>query len=89
MDRPDFSKIKLSRTALENGKQEGEVWKSPENIAIKPVFYPEDIEGMEHLSYVAGIPPFLRGPYSSMYTVRPWTIRQYSGFSTAEESNAF
>lgn len=60
-----------------------------EGIAIKSVYVPEDVEGMEHLSYVSGLPPFLRGPYSSMYAVRPWTIRQYAGFSTAQESNAF
>jgi len=62
---------------------------TPEHIPIKPVFTRKDIEGMEHLHYAAGIPPFLRGPYASMYVVRPWTIRQYAGFSTAEESNAF
>ncbi len=89
MARPDFSNIPLNRTALEAGKHKGEDWETPENITVKAVFGPEDIEGMGHLSYAAGIPPFLRGPYSSMYTVRPWTIRQYSGFSTAEESNAF
>ena len=56
---------------------------------MKPVYTKEDLEGMEHLDYAAGIPPYLRGPYSVMYTLRPWTIRQYAGFSTAEESNAF
>jgi len=50
---------------------------------------PEDMKDLEHLEYAAGIPPFLRGPYSTMYVMRPWTIRQYAGFSTAEESNAF
>jgi methylmalonyl-CoA mutase len=64
-------------------------WKTPEHINVKPVYTKEDLEGMEHLNYVAGIPPYLRGPYSMMYTFRPWTIRQYAGFSTAEESNAF
>ena len=63
--------------------------KRPEHINVKPVYTKEDLEGMEHLNYVAGIPPYLRGPYSMMYTFRPWTIRQYAGFSTAEESNAF
>jgi len=53
------------------------------------VYTKEDLEDMEHLNYAAGIPPFLRGPYSTMYVMRPWTIRQYAGFSTAEESNAF
>ena len=64
-------------------------WKTPEHIEVKPVYTKEDLEGMEHLDFAAGIPPFLRGPYSMMYTFRPWTIRQYAGFSTAEESNAF
>ena len=65
------------------------VWKTPEQIHVKPVYTKEDLEGMEHLDFVAGIPPYLRGPYSMMYPFRPWTIRQYAGFSTAEESNAF
>ena len=64
-------------------------WKTPEHINVKPVYTKEDLEGMEHLDFAAGIPPYLRGPYSVMYTLRPWTIRQYAGFSTAEESNAF
>jgi methylmalonyl-CoA mutase len=64
-------------------------WKTPEHIGVKPIYTKEDLEGMEHLNYSAGIPPYLRGPYSMMYPFRPWTIRQYAGFSTAEESNAF
>ena len=64
-------------------------WLTPELIPVKPVYTAEDLKGMEHLDYVAGIPPYLRGPYSMMYPIRPWTIRQYAGFSTAEESNAF
>ena len=64
-------------------------WRTPEQINIQPVYTKEDLEGMEHLDFAAGIPPFLRGPYSMMYPFRPWTIRQYAGFSTAEESNAF
>jgi len=64
-------------------------WDTPEKIAVKPAYTAHDLEGMEHLQYAAGIPPFLHGPYSSMYVMRPWTIRQYAGFSTAEESNAF
>ncbi len=64
-------------------------WRTPEQIDIQPVYTKEDLEGMEHLDCAAGIPPFLRGPYSMMYPFRPWTIRQYAGFSTAEESNAF
>ncbi len=64
-------------------------WETPELIPVKPAFNREDLEGMEHLNYVSGLPPYLRGPYSAMYPLRPWTIRQYAGFSTAEESNAF
>ena len=64
-------------------------WNTPEHIMVKPAYTKEDLEGMEHLDYTAGLPPFLRGPYSMMYPFRPWTIRQYAGFSTAEESNAF
>ena len=60
-------------------------WKTPEHIEVRPVYTKEDLEGMEHLDYTAGIPPYLRGPYSMMYPFRPWTIRQYAGFSTAEE----
>jgi methylmalonyl-CoA mutase len=64
-------------------------WKTPEGINLKPVYTSEELKGMEHLNYAAGIAPYLRGPYSTMYVTRPWTIRQYAGFSTAEESNAF
>jgi methylmalonyl-CoA mutase len=60
-----------------------------EQIPVKPVYGSDDLLGMEHLDYAAGIPPYLRGPYSTMYVMQPWTIRQYAGFSTAEESNAF
>jgi methylmalonyl-CoA mutase len=64
-------------------------WETPERIPVKRVYTAEDLKGMEHLNYAAGLPPFLRGPYSGMYAMQPWTIRQYAGFSTAEESNAF
>jgi methylmalonyl-CoA mutase len=64
-------------------------WETPEGIPIKSAYTKDDLKGMEHLNYAAGLPPFLRGPYSGMYTMLPWTIRQYAGFSTAEESNAF
>ena len=64
-------------------------WMTAEQIPVKGIYSAEDLEGMEHLNYAAGVAPFLRGPYSTMYVMRPWTIRQYAGFSTAEESNAF
>ena len=66
-----------------------EPWLTAERIPVKGAYTAADLEGMEHLNYAAGIAPFLRGPYSTMYVMRPWTIRQYAGFSTAEESNAF
>jgi methylmalonyl-CoA mutase len=64
-------------------------WETPEHIQVKPAYTAAELETMEHLGYAAGIPPFLRGPYSTMYVMQPWTIRQYAGFSTAEDSNAF
>ncbi|NOY38511.1 MAG: methylmalonyl-CoA mutase [Chlorobi bacterium] len=71
------------------GDQVENPWETPEGIPVNPVYFQKDLEGLDHLHFAAGIPPFLRGPYSSMYVTRPWTIRQYAGFSTAEESNAF
>jgi methylmalonyl-CoA mutase len=76
-------------TRDQGNKGERAEWLSLEHIPIKEFYTAEDLEGLEHLEYAAGIPPFLRGPYSTMYTLQPWTIRQYAGFSTAEESNAF
>ena len=88
--KPDFSKIDIKQVSASKvvGPNTAD-WKTPELIDVKPVYTKEDLEGMEHLNYVSGIPPFLRGPYSAMYPLRPWTIRQYAGFSTAAESNAF
>ena len=95
--RPNFKDINIAASVkkeqttqaweAENKIEKG--WKTPEQIPVKPIYNKEDLEGMEHLSYAAGLPPFLRGPYSAMFAMRPWTIRQYAGFSTAEESNAF
>lgn len=67
----------------------GEGWRSPEGIEIKPAYGPADLDGLDALDTYPGLSPFLRGPYPTMYTTQPWTIRQYAGFSTAEESNAF
>ena len=86
---PDFTKIDWRPTATRPEAHEGEEWLSPEHIAMKGFYTREDLAGLEHLEYAAGIPPYLRGPYSTMYATRQWTIRQYAGFSTAEESNAF
>jgi methylmalonyl-CoA mutase len=92
--RPDFSKIdykpaKESGHARNNSAPQASEWLSPEHIPIKNFYTRDDLNGLEHLDYAAGIPPYLRGPYSTMYVMQPWTIRQYAGFSTAEESNAF
>ena len=96
MARKSFSNIDIfagieAKNGQEWQKEAGITanWRTPEQIDIQPVYTKEDLEGMEHLDFAAGIPPFLRGPYSMMYPFRPWTIRQYAGFSTAEESNAF
>ncbi|GBF40547.1 methylmalonyl-CoA mutase [Leptospira johnsonii] len=82
-----WSKEALDELGL--SKLEDTIWNTPEKVPVKPVYVPKDVESLEHLDYAAGIPPFLRGPYSTMYVQQPWTIRQYAGFSTAEESNAF
>jgi methylmalonyl-CoA mutase len=90
MTRPDFSKTDFRDLRIPKaGFSATPIWETPEHIGIKPTYGKEDLEQMEHLNYAAGLPPFLRGPYSAMYAMRPWTIRQYAGFSTAEESNAF
>jgi len=95
--RPNFSNVDFKSQEKPHAsfeqweKAEGieKNWKTPEQIDVKPVYGDVDLLGIEHLNYAAGIAPFLRGPYSTMYVMRPWTIRQYAGFSTAEESNAF
>ena len=91
--RKNFNNISLSCCAAATGccttGNSNEVWETAEQIKVKPLYTADDLKDMEHLDYAAGIPPFLRGPYSMMYVYRPWTIRQYAGFSTAEESNAF
>ncbi|WP_337866808.1 methylmalonyl-CoA mutase [Ignavibacterium sp.] len=74
----------------ETGKSvEDFIWETMEKIPVKPLYTQDDIKDLQHINYFSGLPPFLRGPYSTMYVQRPWTIRQYAGFSTAEESNAF
>jgi methylmalonyl-CoA mutase len=89
MPKPNLNQIPLDKTLGAAAPNEGDPWLSPENIAVKPSYQASDLAAAQHLHFAAGIPPFLRGPYASMYTVRPWTIRQYAGFSTAEASNAF
>ncbi len=84
IDFTSLNKIKTSTpsTHLKN-------WESPEGISIQPEYHVDDIRELDHVYFTAGLPPFLRGPYASMYTQKPWTVRQYAGFSTAKESNAF
>ncbi|WP_037321154.1 methylmalonyl-CoA mutase [Salegentibacter sp. Hel_I_6] len=91
MQRKDLQHIKLIAPALGKRQKEGEnnTYKTPEEINLQPSYSKEDIKDLKHLNFAAGISPYLRGPYSTMYVSRPWTIRQYAGFSTAEESNAF
>jgi methylmalonyl-CoA mutase len=95
--RPDFKPVDLNnlpfkKIDFQKWEKENHIekeWITAEKIPVKSIYGKEDLSGMEHLDYAAGIPPFLRGPYSGMYAMQPWTIRQYAGFSTAEDSNAF
>ncbi len=103
INKPDFSKIdfefKSDSISFENWKLEFEkqtgknleefIWDTLEQIPLKPLYDSNDIKDVKHLKFYSGIPPYLRGPYATMYVQKPWTIRQYAGFSTAEESNAF
>lgn len=95
--KPNFSHIDLKLPQPKHGsvkdwEKQNNIkaeWTTPEKIEVKNVYSEDDLENMEHLNYAAGLAPYLRGPYSAMYAMRPWTVRQYAGFSTAEESNAF
>ena len=85
---PDFSKIEWQTPDL-RAETTGSNTETPEGLTLKPVYGPADLEGLDFLNTYPGLPPFLRGPYPTMYVQQPWTIRQYAGFSTAEDSNAF
>jgi len=90
--RPDFSSVDApSASSHINGSPSvsENAWRTPEQIDVSATYDATSLDGLDHLQYAAGLPPYLRGPYSTMYNFRPWTIRQYAGFSTAEESNAF
>ncbi|MBF9253372.1 methylmalonyl-CoA mutase [Pontibacter sp. 172403-2] len=91
--KPDFSDIDINKiapaAAQPEGASEAKPWRTAEQIKVKRFYTSEDVKDFEHLDFAAGLPPYLRGPYSTMYVQKPWTIRQYAGFSTAEESNAF
>ncbi|WP_225804829.1 methylmalonyl-CoA mutase [Streptomyces sp. NK15101] len=101
MSIPDFSGIELGAQAAAGGPDEWRsavkkaaggddlLWETPEGIAVKPLYTGQDLEGLDFLDTLPGVAPYLRGPYPTMYVNQPWTIRQYAGFSTAEESNAF
>src|SRR5436190_18708320 len=86
---PNFANIAFERTAPANPAGNVEPWLTPEGILVKPGYSEADLEGIDFLDTWPGIAPYLRGPYPTMYVTQPWTVRQYAGFSTAEESNAF
>jgi methylmalonyl-CoA mutase len=86
---PDFAKVDFADTPTLVGKGASAPWTTPEGIAIKPIYSERDLADLDFLNTFPGKPPFLRGPYPAMYPAQPWTIRQYAGFSTAEDSNAF
>jgi methylmalonyl-CoA mutase len=87
--KPDFANLDYSSIKTEQTTSKPRKWMTNEGIELKSSYTKEDSEDLTHLDFVAGLAPNLRGPYSTMYAIRPWTIRQYAGFSTAEESNAF
>src|SRR5689334_23690918 len=87
---PDFTRIGFADAhAAPRAGGNAEPWHTPEGIAVKGAYGPDDLAGLDFLDTYPGLPPFLRGPYPTMYVNQPWTIRQYAGFSSAEESNAF
>lgn len=101
--KPDFKNIKLNLSSKNTSRNEWDekfrsetgksvedfIWETMEQIPVKPLYTKDDLKNLDHTDYLSGVPPFLRGPYSTMFVQRPWTVRQYAGFSTAEESNAF
>jgi methylmalonyl-CoA mutase len=86
---PDFARVPYADARLRAAADGAAPWDTPEGIAVKPVYGAEDLAGLDFLDTFPGLPPYLRGPYPTMYVTQPWTIRQYAGFSTAEDSNAF
>jgi methylmalonyl-CoA mutase len=86
---PNFAKVDFADTDMPDGRGSSPPWMTPEGIAVKPIYGERDLAGLDFLDTYPGKPPFLRGPYPAMYAAQPWTIRQYAGFSTAEDSNAF
>src|ERR1700741_3445586 len=86
---PDFAKVDFAATPPQAAAGNGTPWLTPEGIPVKPAYGPDDLTGLDFLDTYPGIAPYLRGPYPTMYVTQPWPIRQYAGFSTAEDSNAF
>jgi methylmalonyl-CoA mutase len=87
---PDFAAVPFREAGIASaGRASGAPWLTPEGIPVKPVYGPNDLAGLDFLDTYPGIAPYLRGPYPAMYVTQPWTVRQYAGFSTAEDSNAF
>ena len=86
---PDFSKLALVPAPVASGDTSGEPWLTPEGISVAPIYQASDVAGLSFCDGFPGIAPYVRGPYSAMYAARPWTIRQYAGYSSAEESNEF
>src|SRR5262245_55266052 len=86
---PDFTKVDFMDARATASTPTTAPWLTPEGIPVKPAYGPDDLAGVDFLDTYPGIAPFLRGPYPTMYVTQPWTIRQYAGFSTAEDSNAF
>src|SRR4051812_48527192 len=86
---PDFANIAFEKTVVTLPAADAEPWLTPEGIRVKSAYNEADLAGLDFLDTWPGIPPYLRGPYPTMYVNQPWTIRQYAGFSTAEDSNAF
>src|SRR5256714_9327929 len=86
---PNFAGIAFEPVVSASSAGAAEPWLTPEGIEVQPAYGPNDIAGLDFLDTYPGIAPFLRGPYPTMYVTQPWTIRQYAGFSTAEDSNAF
>ncbi|MDO8878531.1 MAG: methylmalonyl-CoA mutase family protein, partial [Pseudolabrys sp.] len=86
---PNFATVDFADTPVAGGDVSGTPWMTPEAIPVKPVYGEADLMGLDFLDTYPGKAPYLRGPYPAMYAAQPWTIRQYAGFSTAEDSNAF
>src|SRR5690349_3970024 len=86
---PDFSSVDFAPAAAKENTAPAEPWLTPEGIPVKPIYGADDLNGLDFLETYPGIAPYLRGPYPTMYVTQPWTVRQYAGFSTAEDSNAF